>query len=132
MTTQKGEREEALEACPRIERLLELSDRLDKASCSESIHADILAAASKEIDAITDDMERARLSSAKAEGEMREALERAALDCAEYLEGIIADMGKCPVDSDDDGWCSKLCESYGCMKMRADHCRAALTPKEGE
>jgi hypothetical protein len=60
------------------------------------------------------------------------SLKRAALDCAEYLEGIRADMGECPEDSGDDGWCSKLCESYGCMKMRSDHCRAALSKAEGK
>lgn len=56
-------------------------------------------------------------------------LRNAALNCAEYLEGIIRDDfdGGCSwPDVDGTHWCSKFCDTHGCAKSRSHQCRVAI------
>lgn len=78
-----------LKPCPLIERLLELSATLDRASNSESVHSELLAKSSEEIDAITDEMEKRRSTALLASAAARERQDALIKEAREVMGGLI-------------------------------------------
>lgn len=78
---------------------------------------------------MTDAYERSVQEQFNADAARIGRLEAAARNCAEYLEAIVRDDfedGCDWPDVDGTSWCSKLCDTHGCMKSRSSALRAAL------